>query len=107
MAVTSPRAPSPHGALLFRVHPAPDRAVVGPCEVLRVGERPEDADGSQRVHGGPDLGEGVFGAHCSTPDSGVVEEEQLVVVEFDPREQLLLSVPLDPLAIGLKWRPNK
>ena len=53
---------------------------------------------------GPDLGEGVLGAHGAAPDLRVVEEEELVVRHVQPRQQRLLAVVPNPLLVCLQER---
>ena len=53
---------------------------------------------------GPDLGEGVLGAHGAAPDLRVVEEEELVVRHVQPRQQRLLAVVPNPLLVCLQAR---
>lgn len=96
--------PLPNGTLACRVHRSSSRAAVGPGKLFRVTQRPYHPDRSWGVNGWPDLRQGIFRPHSATPDLGVVQKKELIVVETDARKSGLLSVSAHPLLVRLNER---
>ena len=71
-------------------------------DLLWVWERPQHSDGTRGVYWWPDFGEGVLRPHGPTPNLGVVEEEELVVVEAKTWQGGLLAVLANPFLVSLK-----
>lgn len=92
----------PNTAFTRRIHFRSSRTVISLGEILRVGERTDNADYSGRVHRASDLRECILRSHRAAPDLGVVEEEELVVGQIKPGQVGLLAVRRHPLSVSPK-----
>lgn len=92
----------PNTALARRIHSRSHWTVISLGEILRIGERTDNADYSRRVHWASDLCKCILGSHGAAPDLGVVEEEKLVVGEIEPRQICLLTMKRHPLFVSPK-----
>lgn len=92
----------PNTAFTRRIHFRSSRTVISLGEILRVGERTDNADYSGRVHRASDLRECILRSHRAAPDLGVVEEEELVVGQIKSRQVGLLAVRRHPLSVSSK-----
>jgi hypothetical protein len=94
----------PHRTLVPWIHGRSQGTTESFCKIPWVWQWTQYPDWTGWMNRWPYFRKSVFWPHRTTPDLGVVEEEELVVCEVYPREARLLSVLRHPLLVSLDWK---